>query len=58
MYSSGLYVSLTGVLYTFRTYDYNYSYGQINANNANTATNASAVNGVSLTYNGEITSSQ
>lgn len=58
MYSSGLYVSLSGVLYTFRTYDYNYSYGQINANNANTATNASAVNGISLTWSGEITSSQ
>lgn len=52
MYSSGLYESLAGVLYTFRTYDYNYSFGQINANNAN------SVNGVSLTWSGEITSSQ
>lgn len=37
-YSSGLYESLTGILYTFRTYDYNYYFNQIDANNANYAT--------------------
>lgn len=51
-YASGLYESLNGTIYTFSSYEYNYRYGQINANNAN------AVNGVSLTWGGEITSSQ
>lgn len=37
-YSSGLYESLTGTLYIFRTYDYNYYFNQIDANNANYAT--------------------
>lgn len=37
-YASGLYESLTGVLYTFRTYNYNYYFNQIDANNANYAT--------------------
>lgn len=57
-YASGLYESLDGIIYTFSSVNYNYRYGQINANNANTATNANAVNGVSLTWDGEITSSQ
>ena len=38
MYSSGLYESLTGGLYIFRTYDYNYYFKQIDADNANYAT--------------------
>ena len=37
-YSSGLYESLNGTLYVFRTYDYNYYFNQIDANNANYAT--------------------
>lgn len=57
-YASGLYESVYGTIYTFSSTKYNYRYGQINANNANTATNANAVNGVSLIWNGEITSSQ
>ena len=57
-YASGLYESLQGTIYTFSSVEYNYRYGQINANNANTATNANAVNGVSLTWSREITSSQ
>lgn len=57
-YASGLYESLQGTIYTFSSVEYNYRYGQINANNANTATNANAVNGVSLTWSGQMTSSQ
>ena len=38
MYSSGLYEAATGILYTFRTYDYNYYFKQIDADNANYAT--------------------
>lgn len=38
MYSSGLYESLTGGLYIFRTYDCNYYFKQIDADNANYAT--------------------
>lgn len=38
MYSSGLYETLTGILYTFRTYDYNYYFKKIDADNANYAT--------------------
>lgn len=37
-HSSGLYESLTGILYTFGTYKYNYYFNQIDANNANYAT--------------------
>lgn len=37
-YSSGLYESLEGILYIFRTHNYNYYFNQINANNANYAT--------------------
>lgn len=37
-YASGLYESLEGVLYIFRTDDYNYYFKQIDANNANYAT--------------------
>ena len=37
-YSSGLYESLVGILYTFGTNDYNYYFNQIDANNANYAT--------------------
>lgn len=56
-YASGLYESLHGAIYTFKSYEYNYWYGQINADNANTATNASAVNGISFNWNGKLTSS-
>ena len=38
MYSSGLYEAVTGILYTFRTHDYNYYFKQIDADNANYAT--------------------
>ena len=37
-YASGLYESLEGILYIFRTHNYNYYFNQINANNANYAT--------------------
>lgn len=37
-YATGIYVSLKGYISTFYTYDYNYSYKQIDANNANYAT--------------------
>lgn len=37
-YASGLYESLEGVLYIFRTHNYNYYFNQIDANNANYAT--------------------
>lgn len=37
-YATGIYVSLNGQINTFYTYEYNYSYKQIDANNANYAT--------------------
>ena len=37
-YATGIYVTLNGRINTFYTYEYNYSYRQIDANNANYAT--------------------
>lgn len=44
-YASGLYESLYGTIYTFNSVEYNYRFGQINANNAATATNADLLDG-------------
>ena len=58
-YASGLYESLEGVLYIFRTHNYNYYFNQIDANNANyatlaaTATIANSIKTEESTSNGD-----